>query len=41
VKVAILKENYPDNKLTDEQELFFQQIEKSASQNLQGGTTTP
>jgi len=24
-KVAVLKENYPDNKLTDEQELIRQQ----------------
>jgi hypothetical protein len=41
VKVVILKENYPNNKLTDEQELIFQQIENSASQNLQERTTTP
>jgi hypothetical protein len=25
VKIAILKENYPDNMLTDEQELIHQQ----------------
>jgi hypothetical protein len=40
-KVAILKEKYPEDKLTDEeQELILQYTEKSASQNLQGGTNT-